>query len=204
MTSTASRSRTVEYFILTHAVGIPIPSETYNHQAFFFGQYGLVDMPVDGQPFFDGKGSYAYLPAGDKVGQDDGTHLLRPGRDKEDSTLGALNILVKQKMCACVDNPSIEALVRCALETLSPATGARGADLRIRFTALVTALILSSEVRIRYLTARWTTSPLNHCNCLLLGFCTLISLLFRRIAGDDSFQSRWVDSRSLQHLRFSL
>lgn len=42
---------TVQYFILAHAVGIPVTSEAYDHQALFLGQDSLVDVPVDGQSF---------------------------------------------------------------------------------------------------------------------------------------------------------
>ena len=47
----------VEDFILAHAVGVPVFAEANDHETFVFGHNGLVDVP-----------------AGDKVGKDNGTH----------------------------------------------------------------------------------------------------------------------------------
>jgi len=48
---------TVEYLILAHTVWIPITSEADYDEALFFRHDGLVDVP-----------------AGDEMGEDDGTH----------------------------------------------------------------------------------------------------------------------------------
>lgn len=39
------RRHTIEDFILSHAVGLPIAAETDYDKALFFGHDGLVDMP---------------------------------------------------------------------------------------------------------------------------------------------------------------
>ena len=68
----ASQALTVEHFILAHTVGIPVTSEAYHHQAFFFRQDGLVYMPVWMVSLFfplrEGDGASSFLPAGDQVG----------------------------------------------------------------------------------------------------------------------------------------
>jgi hypothetical protein len=38
--------RTIENFILAHAVGIPVTAEAYDYQALFLGKDGLVNMPT--------------------------------------------------------------------------------------------------------------------------------------------------------------
>jgi hypothetical protein len=47
----------VEDFILAHAVRVPVFAEADDYETFVFGHDGLVDVP-----------------AGDKMGEDDGTH----------------------------------------------------------------------------------------------------------------------------------
>lgn len=37
---------TVENFVLTHAVGIPVTSEADHDEALLFGHDGLIDMPA--------------------------------------------------------------------------------------------------------------------------------------------------------------
>lgn len=41
-----SVSDTVEDFVLSHAVGIPVAAEADHDEAFVFGHYGLVDVPA--------------------------------------------------------------------------------------------------------------------------------------------------------------
>lgn len=49
---------TVKNFILTHAIRVPIATESNNDQTFLLRHDGLVDVP-----------------AGDKMGENDGTHF---------------------------------------------------------------------------------------------------------------------------------
>jgi len=52
-------ARTVENFILAHAVGVPVATEPDHDEALFFREDGLIDVP-----------------AGDEMGKDDGTHRV--------------------------------------------------------------------------------------------------------------------------------